>query len=41
MESGTAETPTILTRLPQSLAVQLFAGSTPHHLNAGEALFMV
>src|SRR5262249_20361340 len=27
--------------LPQSLAVQLFAGSTPHHLKAGEALFMV
>src|SRR5262249_885105 len=41
MESGTAETATILPRLPQSLAVQLFAGATPHHLNAGEALFMV
>ena len=32
MESGTAETATILPRLPQSLAVQLFAGATPHHL---------
>ena len=31
MESGTAETATI----------QLFAGATPHHLKAGEALFMV
>jgi CRP/FNR family transcriptional regulator, cyclic AMP receptor protein len=41
MESGTAETATILPRLPQSLAVQLFAGATPHHLKAGEALFMV
>ena len=41
MESGTAETPTILRRLPQSLAAQLFAGARPHHLKAGEALFMV
>src|SRR6516164_3971672 len=41
MESGTAETATILPRLPQSLAVQLFAGATPHHLKAGEALFKV
>src|SRR5262249_47057590 len=41
MESGTVETATILPRLPQSLAVQLFAGATPHHLKAGEALFMV
>ena len=41
MESGTAETPTILRRLPQSLAAQLFAGATPRHLKAGEALFMV
>jgi CRP-like cAMP-binding protein len=41
MQSGTAETATILPRLPQSLAVQLFAGATPHHLKAGEALFMV
>jgi len=36
MESGTAETATILPRLPQSLALQLFAGATPHHLKAGE-----
>src|SRR6516165_4662596 len=41
MQSGTAETATILPRLPQSLAVQLFAGATPHHLKAGEALFKV
>jgi CRP/FNR family transcriptional regulator, cyclic AMP receptor protein len=41
MESGTAETATILPRLPQSVAVQLFAGAIPHHLKAGEALFMV
>ena len=41
MESGTAETPTILRRLPQSLAAQLFAGARPRHLKAGEALFMV
>ena len=41
MQSETAETATILPRLPQSLAVQLFAGATPHHLKAGEALFMV
>src|SRR5262249_21698058 len=37
MESGTAEIATILPRLPQSLAVQLFAGATPHHLKPGEA----
>src|SRR5262245_43393497 len=41
MQSETAETAPILPRLPQSLAVQLFAGATPHHLKAGEALFMI
>src|SRR5262249_4372866 len=40
MQSETAETATILPRLPQSLAGQLFAGATPHHLKAGEARCM-
>jgi CRP/FNR family transcriptional regulator len=40
MESGTAETSTILPRLPQSLAMQLFASATPHHVGAGQVLFV-
>jgi CRP/FNR family transcriptional regulator len=40
MESGTAETPTILPHLPQSLAAQLFGSASPHHLRAGQALFV-
>ena len=40
MEGGTAETSTILPRLPQSLATQLFASASSRHLKAGEALFV-
>ena len=40
MVSEFAETPTILPRLPQSLAAQLFASASSHQLKAGEALFV-